>query len=1213
MRLSRGDRLGPYEVLDALGAGGMGVVYRARDPRLDRHVALKVLSDDLSADPDARARMRREATAAAALDHPFICKIFEIGEHPNGEAGTLFLVLEYIAGQTLRERLTAGRMPAAEALRLASEIAEALQVAHDRGFLHRDLKPENIMLTEHGHVKVMDFGLARRIAVEDDARDQPTQFVTKVGVIAGTLEYMSPEQHKGLDLDARSDLFAFGAILAEMVSGRHPFHRSTTAETLAAIMTGQPDFGRQIELDAVAQRLLVMSRRLLAKAPEDRYSSVSPMRDDLLRVANPSEFAAASTWRDQTPDTGQTPTIGREAELERLIQLMDDAIAGRGSAVLIAGEPGIGKSHLASALLEAARRRGLLAVTGHCYEMEGSPPFGPFVEQLESCAKQLPRDTFRHALGEEAPEVARLMPELRLKFSDIPQPLDVPPEQQRRYLFNAFREFAARTARLAPIVALAEDLHWADGPTLLLLQHLAQAVPGLPILLVGTYRPADLSPDSPLASALEFLSRQKLAVTVTLRPWSVGEVDRMLAALSGQPPPPALASVVFDETEGNPFFVAEVFRHLSEEGVLFDAAGKFRADLRVDRLKVPDSVRLVIRRRLGRLSEGARRVLTMAAVVGRAFPLELIEELERASVETARDVTLDALEEAEHAHLIDGAGDRHTGYRFVHELVRLTLIETLSAPRRQRVHLRIADAIERIFAASLDAQAPALAYHLWSAGSDAPPDRTIHYLSVAAARASAAAAHEEALDHLDKALALVETRVSPIGGGLLVQRAIALQSLGRVTEAIAAYEETLAVSDALGDLGRYVETCVPLLHLYAFAMRPADMQSLVERAVVKAQGAPPGVRGVILAMRAAALSFGGMLDAALASLDELRAIPPQELPPSAIGFVMMLEVHVRDEAGQMDLAEAVARQATEMLERAGSLWFREAIAYGVYEPPLYRGNPVEAERLARESISRAGRLDFDAVKLAAMRSLADLQLARGDLAEAERTARDALALLVAGGSSMMFSVETSLAGILHLGDRSEEAMPLLLSAAGRRMPFFAGYPESLFALCQVVLGSPDADAAIDAAVKWLPGPGRSRGLGGWHAVTLLVEALRRRNRCSEAARMVDAAEKVAAEWDSNHYAFPVRSAAGIAAACAGDWTRAEEHHRAAIERMDAVPYATARAIARYWYADMLIERGGTDDRSPAAELLETAATLSDAIGLALYARLARQRLAEMTR
>jgi len=1211
MRLSHGDRLGPYEVLGHLGSGGMGAVYRARDLRLNREVALKLLADDLAADPEARARLQREALSAAALDHPFICKIFEIGEHP-GDGGVLFLVLEYIVGETLRQRLRTGRMRSPEILRIASEISEALELAHARGFVHRDLKPDNIMLTEQGHVKVMDFGLARPIAAAAGDPERATMFVTTPGMVLGTPAYMSPEQHKGLDVDARSDLFAFGEILAEMISGRHPFARETPADTLVAILSAPPDFGSQVDLDATAQRLLVVSRRLLAKARDDRYASIADVRAELARLASPSEIAAASPAGDAVAEDRQAPTIGRDAELAQLIRLLDNAMAGRGSVVLISGEPGIGKTHLSSALVDAARRRGAHALAGHCYEMEGSPPYVPFAEQLEDVARQLPQDTFRHTLGSEASEVARIMPELRRMFPDIPQPIDLPPEQQRRYLFNAYREFAARLARLSPVVAIVEDLHWADGPTLLLLQHLAQGAAVLPMLIVGTYRDQEVALDGPLAATLEFLSRQKVVTRMTLRRWSADEVHHMLAALSGQPPPASLAPVIFEETEGNPFFVAEVFRHLAEEGALFDASGAFLPDLRVERLRVPDSVRLVVGRRLERLSAGARRVLSTAAVVGRGFPQALLEDLE--AVESGRDGVLDALEEADRARLIESeASGRNPRYRFVHEIVRQTLIETMSPRRRQRLHLRIADGMERTFASSLDSHAPALAYHLYNAGADAPPEKTIHYLSVAAARARAAAAHEEALDHLDKALALLDSPVSPLGAALLVPRAIALQSLGRADEAIETFERALSVFDALGDVGHYVETCVPLLHLYTFAGRPADMLSLVEKAAGKAQRGPLGVRGVVLAMRAVCASVSGMTDAALAYLDELHAIGPHELPASVVGFATMLEVHVRDEAGQMDLAEAVARQATQMLESTAGYW-REAIAYGLYEPPLYRGNPIEAERLARESIQRSTRLGADELRQAAMRSLADIRLANGDPADAEQVAREALAFgeSIKGGG-LTFAVQTSLAGTLHLRDRSAEAVALLQYAVRRRLPFFAGYPEGLLALSQTVLGAPDADAAIDVVTQWLPRAGRSRGLGSWHAVSLLVEALRHRNRREEAARLIDAAERAAAEWDSNHYAFPVRSAAAIAAACAGDWARAEGHHRASIARMDEVPYVTARPIARYWYADMLIERGGAGDAAAAAALLSESIASSEAIGLTLYARLGRQRLAGLSR
>jgi serine/threonine-protein kinase len=258
----------------------MGVVYRARDPRLDRQVAIKLLRAEMAADPQARERLRREAMAVAALDHPYICKVYEIGEH--GDA--LFLVMEYVDGETLHRRLMNGRMSPPETLRAAGEIAEALQEAHAGRFLHRDLKPANIMLTQQLHVKVMDFGLARRFAdvlpSGEATREMDGPQLTAPGTIVGTPDYMSPEQVKGLPLDVRSDLFSFGVILAEMISGRHPFRRPSTAETLSAVLREPPDLS-----DDIPPGLAALVRRLLAKTVEDRYASIADVRADLARVA----------------------------------------------------------------------------------------------------------------------------------------------------------------------------------------------------------------------------------------------------------------------------------------------------------------------------------------------------------------------------------------------------------------------------------------------------------------------------------------------------------------------------------------------------------------------------------------------------------------------------------------------------------------------------------------------------------------------------------------------------------------------------------------------------------------------------------------------------------------------------------------------------------------------------------------------------------------
>src|SRR5215210_4644369 len=272
MLLTPGSRVGSYEIIAPLGSGGMGEVHLARDERLDRLVAVKALPRHLVADPIARERLRREALAAASLDHPFICKIFEVGE--SGDAS--YIVMEYVEGQTLHERLATGALPFSECLRIGGEIADALEAAHAGRFVHRDLKPANVMLTPQGHVKVMDFGLATHVAsgsgdetiAEQRAIAPP---LTEEGTRVGTPDYMSPEQAFGERLDGRSDLFSFGILLAEILTGSHPFRHSTSESTLAAIVRDAPVISNDSR--PVPPAMMTIVRRLLAKRPVDRYQS----------------------------------------------------------------------------------------------------------------------------------------------------------------------------------------------------------------------------------------------------------------------------------------------------------------------------------------------------------------------------------------------------------------------------------------------------------------------------------------------------------------------------------------------------------------------------------------------------------------------------------------------------------------------------------------------------------------------------------------------------------------------------------------------------------------------------------------------------------------------------------------------------------------------------------------------------------------------------
>jgi serine/threonine protein kinase len=240
--LPAGTRLGPYEILEPLGAGGMGEVYRARDTRLDRTVAVKVLPENLAADPQLKARFQREARAISALAHPNICTLHDVGE----EDGQTFLVMEHLAGQTLAERLKKGPLSLGQALEVAAEIADALAAAHSQGIVHRDLKPSNVMLTRTG-ARLLDFGLAQLTAHGEQpsaeslpsapTRDAP---LTGQGTILGTLPYMAPEQVEGRPADARTDLWALGAVLYEMLTGRRPFDGGSTASLTAAILEHEP-------------------------------------------------------------------------------------------------------------------------------------------------------------------------------------------------------------------------------------------------------------------------------------------------------------------------------------------------------------------------------------------------------------------------------------------------------------------------------------------------------------------------------------------------------------------------------------------------------------------------------------------------------------------------------------------------------------------------------------------------------------------------------------------------------------------------------------------------------------------------------------------------------------------------------------------------------------------------------------------------------------
>ena len=731
---------GRYQVKDFLGEGGKKKVYLAHDTLLDREVAFALIKTE-GLDEAGRSRISREAQAMGRLgSHQHIVTVFDLGQ----EQDQPYMVTELMGGgdvEGLIEGAPDHQLTLDQAIGIARETCRGLDFAHGRGIIHRDLKPGNVWLTEEGTAKIGDFGLAVAL---DRSR------LTTEGMMVGTVSYMPPEQAMGGEVTPRSDLYSLGAMLYEMITGRPPF----LGDDSVAII------GQHINTPPVAptwhngqcpRPLDALILRLLAKDPSERPESAS----DVLSALDAIDFSEGPPL--ERGDGGISDPhaldslaggvfVGRHREMGELKACLEDALSGRGRLVTLVGEPGIGKTRTAQELATYAGLRGAQVLWGRSYEEQGVPPYWPWVQAIRSYVRERDLEQLRSEMGAGAADIAEVVSDVRERLPGLQPAPELEPEQARFRLFDSITAFLKTASQRQPLVLVLDDLHWADQPSLMLLQFVARELGGARLLLVGTYRDVELSRQHPLAEALGELTRERLFQRVLLRGLTQEDVGRFIEMAAGVTPPSALVTSVYTQTEGNPLFVTEVVRLLVQEGEL--SAEKAR-ETDSWTIRIPEGVREVIGRRLNRLSQRCNEALTVASILGREFTMAQLKPLVE---EVTEDRLFEVLEEALAARVIEELPQTVGRYQFTHALIQETLTAELSLTRRVRLHGRIAQALEELYGDDADSHAAELAHHFSQAEAVAGTEKLVRYSLLAGERALASRAYEDALSHFERGL-----------------------------------------------------------------------------------------------------------------------------------------------------------------------------------------------------------------------------------------------------------------------------------------------------------------------------------------------------------------------------------------------------------------------------------------------------------------------------
>lgn len=971
-----------YQIEVMLGESDLSTVFKATDTRLDRPVAIKVLSPTLG--QSAVKRLLGKARQMARLQAPNVVTIYDWAE----DQGLAYLVMEYIEGQTLRDLIVKGQV--FQPMEIAIEILYALEYAHNKGAVDGNLKPENVMLSDE--LKLIDFGLWWA----DEG-----QRLTDLPFLLGDAFYLAPEQIEGKPIDTRTDLYAFGLILYELFTGRKPF-LGEIRYVLEKHLYQKPVPPRQLNPN-ISRSLEHLILKLLAKDPAQRYETASQVRQILLGLEVAPEYKTGARYfgfpsaaegdrrAHLTPSgTGRRQVlVEREDELEQLLRVWDLAQIGRGQMVLIAGEPGVGKSYLVEQF--ASQLEGALTLMGQCGEMEGSAPYQPFIEIVHDfIARQTPREAAEY-LGEDAAVLATIVPQIKETIPNLSTLPPLEPEQERSRLMRSFTDFVKRAALVQPWLMIIDNLQWIDPASMRMLFYLFRNISSASVLIVGIYRDVELGNNHPLKKFDQEMERYPNYQKLSLNRLSLEGVAQLLQATWNTEVPNEWVDAIYHRTGGNPFYVKEVVKGLMEDNIVMyrDGNWQFRP---IGEVKLPKSVRDIVMRRLNRFNLKTQELIRRAAILGQQFSLNDLLGISEFSEEEFFE-SLDEAMERNVLREVDGG----TMLTFSHADVQQVIYEELPLHRRKLLHRQIGTMLENRHAENLEPIAGQLANHFLQAGE---VEKAIHYSLIAARHAFNIYAYQSALHWYRQAEKLLPESQASAESYIELYAGLGavLRIQARYTESSQAYNAMYEVAQGSNGLTAQSRALCGLAQIQDDLGDHSAALELARRAVVTAQQS--GDRYEV----AKALVVSGWMQYKTGDLAAAESVAEEALELShaldaraEIAQSLNLMGVVNDAQGNFAKAITYFQKALDLYKNMDN---RNQVGYmlnNLGESARQRGDYQKAVRYYQDALSIAKEIGDRDGEITFLSNLGAAKVGLGEYAAAETDLRQVIETLEATG------------------------------------------------------------------------------------------------------------------------------------------------------------------------------------------------------------------------